>query len=298
MDAVARVRRMIGEQKVGHTGTLDPDATGVLPICLGRATKLVEILMNDNEKEYEAELLLGTVTDTQDTSGEVLKTCEVRCTLEDVRAAAARFVGDIMQLPPMYSAVKIGGKRLYEIARKGGEAERKERPVTIYGIEIPEGDGNIDPDHPVVKLRIRCSKGTYIRTLCSDIGEALGCGGTMASLVRTETDGFRIDRAVTLEELGEIYSSGRLGEILVPTESFFEDLPAFTVRDDYERFLVAGNILRREYVLTGKDGSRAVAAEDLKGLDRVRMYLTDGTFAALYKRSHRFRDFEVVKMFI
>ena len=163
-DVVAKLRGICGQKKIGHTGTLDPMATGVLPVCLGSGTKVCDML-TDKDKEYVAELLLGCTTDTQDVTGEVLSQCEVNVSEEAVREAVMSFVGDYQQVPPMYSALKVNGKKLYELAREGKEVERKARPVRILEIEI------LDMPLPVVKMRVACSKGTYIRTLCADIGE-------------------------------------------------------------------------------------------------------------------------------
>ncbi|MBP5732814.1 MAG: tRNA pseudouridine(55) synthase TruB, partial [Lachnospiraceae bacterium] len=174
-DVVAKMRGICGQRKVGHTGTLDPDATGVLPVCLGNGTKLCDMLA-ERDKEYVTELLLGVTTDTQDISGTVLSEREVNASEEEVRAAIQSFVGAYDQVPPMYSALKVNGKKLYELAREGKEVERKARRVAILEIEI------LEMKLPVVKLRVACTKGTYIRTLCHDIGEKLGCGGTMKSL--------------------------------------------------------------------------------------------------------------------
>ena len=195
MDVCAKLRGIFHEKRVGHAGTLDPMATGVLPVFVGRATRAVDFVA-DGEKEYIARLRLGLVTDTQDTTGTVLEESPVpadgRARLE---ALLPRFTGDIQQIPPMYSAIKVQGKKLYELARKGMEVERKPRTVTIHALEVLEGEGGD------FTLRVVCSKGTYIRTLCHDMGRALGCGGTMAALRRTRVGQFALKDAVTLEEL-------------------------------------------------------------------------------------------------
>ena len=178
-DVVAKLRGIVGQKKIGHTGTLDPDATGVLPVCLGKATKLCDLL-TDKNKTYEAVLLLGKTTDTQDITGEVLEEKVNRGTdRRKVREAIEGFIGDYEQIPPMYSALKVNGKKLYELAREGKVIERKARPVKILDIQI------LEIDLPKVRMEVSCSKGTYIRTLCHDIGEKLGCGGCMESLIRT-----------------------------------------------------------------------------------------------------------------
>ena len=194
-DVVAKLRGIVGQKKIGHTGTLDPDATGVLPVCLGKATKLCDLL-TDKNKTYEAVLLLGKTTDTQDITGEVLEEKSTEAlTEEKVREAIEGFIGDYEQIPPMYSALKVNGKKLYELAREGKVIERKARPVKILDIQI------LEIDLPKVRMEVSCSKGTYIRTLCHDIGEKLGCGGCMESLIRTRVSTFRIEDAKTLDEI-------------------------------------------------------------------------------------------------
>lgn len=193
-DVVAKLRGILRQKKIGHTGTLDPDAEGVLPVCLGKATKVCDLL-TDKDKEYEAVLLLGKATDTQDISGKVLKESPVSCQEEEVRAIIAGFVGNYSQIPPMYSALKVDGRKLCDLARAGKEVERAPRNVQIFSIDI------LEIALPRVRMRVHCSKGTYIRTLCHDIGQALGCGGTMAALRRTRVGQFDIGQAVTLDEL-------------------------------------------------------------------------------------------------
>ncbi len=197
-DVVYRLRRILGIKKIGHTGTLDPDAEGVLPMCIGRGTKLAEEL-TAKEKQYLAELTLGIVTDTQDISGEVLKRNEVSLSEEEIRDAIMSFIGDIEQIPPMYSAIKVDGKKLYELAREGKTVELAPRPVTIFGIDIQ----SVDLESGKISFLVDCSKGTYIRTLCHDIGKKLGCGGVMSALKRTRLGDFKIEDAFTLEEIEE-----------------------------------------------------------------------------------------------
>ena len=220
MDVCAKIRGILREKRVGHGGTLDPMATGVLPVFVGRATRAVEFAEN-GDKEYVAGLRLGLVTNTQDTTGEALEEREALVTGEQLEAALARFRGDILQVPPMYSAIKINGKKLYELARKGKEVERKPRPVTIRALELlnrPEAGGDFS-------LRVRCSKGTYVRTLCHDIGQVLGCGGCMSSLRRTMAAGFTLADAVTLEDVQE-----RGEALLRPPDSLFAGYPAVPLR--------------------------------------------------------------------
>ena len=205
-DVVAKLRGILHMKKIGHTGTLDPDAEGVLPVALGKATRLVDMI-TDKEKTYEAVMRLGVVTDTQDMSGTVLsQTTELSVTEEELCTVVSSFVGDYMQVPPMYSALKVNGKKLYELAREGKTVERKPRPVHFYEIEI------LDISFPLVRFRVTCSKGTYIRTLCHDIGEKLGCGAAMESLLRTKVGRFTLDDAITLAQTEEAVQEGiRLG---------------------------------------------------------------------------------------
>ena len=218
MDVCAKLRGILREKKIGHAGTLDPMATGVLPVFVGRATRAVEFA-EKGKKEYVAGLRLGLVTDTQDVTGTAREMREVRVSREELAAVLPRFTGEILQLPPMYSAIKINGKKLCDVARRGGEVERKPRPVTIYELELLEQTGPAD-----FTLRCVCSKGTYIRTLCHDIGQALGCGGCMSSLRRTMAAGFTLAQAVTLEEVQE-----RGEALLLPTDRYFAAYPVYTV---------------------------------------------------------------------
>ncbi len=219
MDVCAKVRGILHEKRVGHGGTLDPLATGVLPVFVGRATRAVEFAEN-SRKEYLAGLRLGLVTDTQDVTGTVLETHPVTVGREALEAALESFQGNISQIPPMYSAVKVHGKKLYELARRGEEVERKPRPVTIYELELLEAENETD-----CLFRCLCSKGTYIRTLCHDIGQALGCGGALYSLRRTMAAGYTLEEAVTIEDIQE------QGEaLLLPLDGLFAQYPALTVR--------------------------------------------------------------------
>ena len=218
MDVCAKIRGILHEKRVGHAGTLDPMATGVLPVFVGAATKAVSFAEN-GKKEYVAGLRLGLTTDTQDTTGAVLERRPVSLSREAVEAVLPRFTGDILQIPPMYSAIKINGRKLCDLARKGQAVERKPRPVTIYQLELT-GQSH-DGDYV---LRCVCSKGTYIRALCHDIGQALGCGGAMSSLRRTLASGFSIDRAVSLEQVQEAGPA-----LLLPLDAYFADYPAYTV---------------------------------------------------------------------
>ena len=261
---VARCRRIFGQKKIGHTGTLDPDAEGVLVVCLGKGTKLVDMLSHGT-KTYEAVLMLGCVTDTQDTSGTVLREYEVDVSPDEAESAVLSFEGPNMQVPPMYSALKVDGKKLVDLARRGIEVERKAREVTFSDIEI------LETDLPRIRFRVTCSKGAYIRTLCEDIGMKLGCGGCMESLLRTRTGRFEIGEALTLDEISEKVREGDLSFVM-PIDRFFDEYPRVQVPESLDADI--------------KNGSRF----ELRGLSdvpnkKVRVYLSDGAFAGIYKKS-------------
>lgn len=222
--AVARVRRICGEKKCGHTGTLDPMATGLLTVMLGGATRFSELLPS-HDKAYRAEFRLGTVTDTLDITGKVLETRPVSANAAQIAAALAEFVGEIEQLPPMYSAVSVNGKRLYDLARQGVEVEREPRRVTVYSAEILEANESAGE----YAVSVECSSGTYIRTLISDLGEKLGCGAVLTELRRTAANGFKIDSAVTLEALSQAAESGELDRLIIPVDRALEEYPIITV---------------------------------------------------------------------
>ena len=221
-DVVARIRRLYGTKQVGHTGTLDPIATGLLPVLVGRAVKASEFL-TEKDKEYVAGLRLGLTTDSEDVTGNILTQSESIPDRETVLRTAKGFVGEIMQIPPMYSALKVGGEKLVDLARKGIVIEREARPITVHELDI-EGDG---ADYT---MRVFCSKGTYIRTLCADIGKSLGCGGVMSSLIRTKTGAFSLENAYTLEAL-EAMTPDERSALLLPTETLFTHLPKVTLSD-------------------------------------------------------------------
>ncbi len=252
-DVVAKLRGICRQKKAGHTGTLDPNASGVLPVCLGNATKLCDML-TDKSKEYIAELILGKTTDTQDIWGKVLTDSGDewrKLSGEEIREAVLSFQGRQLQVPPMYSALKVNGKKLYELARAGIEVERAPREIEIEKIEIlppggaPEKEGGADAFSALPKLRIRviCSKGTYIRTLCKDIGEKLGCGAVMSSLARIRAGRFSLEKAHTLSEVEALWHAGELEKILIPTERCFAEYPAVTVSEKGQRYLENGNEL-------------------------------------------------------
>lgn len=279
-DVVAKLRGIVEQKKIGHTGTLDPDATGVLPVCLGKATKLCDLL-TDKNKTYEAVLLLGKTTDTQDITGEVLEEKSTEAlTEEKVREAIEGFIGDYEQIPPMYSALKVNGKKLYELAREGKVIERKARPVKILDIQI------LEIDLPKVRMEVSCSKGTYIRTLCHDIGEKLGCGGCMESLIRTRVSTFRIEDAKTLDEIETMKQEGKLAELLVPIDAMFPSYPKIAVKDDWKAFAKNGNPLDLKML-------KEACGQDEE--TQVRLYDESGKFIAIYQWKEK--KYHIVKMF-
>ena len=274
-DVVAKLRGILHQKKIGHTGTLDPDATGVLPVCLGKGTRLCDML-TDETKTYEALLHLGIATDTQDMSGTVTAEAPVTVTEEEVRDCIASFAGEQQQVPPMYSAIKINGQKLYDLARKGKEVERKPRNITIFELELLEQVNETD-----YLLRCRCSKGTYLRTLCHDIGEKLGCHGCMEQLIRTRVGQFDRNGAHTLDEIAAIVGEGRLSEILVPVDEMFAALRSFATADDHAKKLAEnGNPLKPAQIREiGETASGGDFAED----EEFRLYLDDGTFVGIYQ---------------
>lgn len=251
-DVVAKLRGILRQKKIGHTGTLDPDAVGVLPVCLGNGTKLCDML-TEKDKVYETVLLLGKKTDTQDISGTVLEEHEVAVTAEETATAIYSFIGDIMQVPPMYSALKVGGKKLCDLAREGITVERKARPVTIYSIEV------LKMELPRVLMRVHCSKGTYIRTLCEDIGDRLSCGGCMEQLTRTKAGRFEIAGSRTLGQIEAMVAEGTFADYVTDVQEMFTDYEPYYVRAEWNRLLWNGNPLKPEYLTKEKafaDGER------------------------------------------
>jgi len=251
-DVVSKLRGIFHEKRIGHGGTLDPMATGVLPVFVGRATRAVPFCENA-EKEYLAGFRPGIITDTQDTEGNILSTCDAQVSQNEFEDILSRFTGEIQQIPPMYSAVKIGGKKLYELARKGVEVERASRTITIHCLECI---GRSEGDY---LLRVRCSKGTYIRTLCHDIGNALGCGGCMSSLRRTMAGRFTLSDSVTMDEVLERGNNGTAESLLRPVDSIF-DCPGLTISGEALRRCLNGNDFLVKEKLS--DGSYRVYDED------------------------------------
>lgn len=281
-DVVAKLRGIVGQKKIGHTGTLDSDAVGVLPVCLGRATKLCDML-TDKDKVYEAVMLLGVETDTQDTTGQILKSSETdELTEEQVRAAVLDFVGDYNQVPPMYSALKINGKKLYELAREGKTVERAARRVQIFDIEI------LSIALPRVTMKVHCSKGTYIRTLCHDIGQKLGCGACMEKLTRTKVSRFEIKDSLTLAQIEVLKKEDRLSEILIPIDQMFANYPSIIVSGEAARLAYNGNGIKDRDVR--KD-------ENILDEAYVRVYDDVEDFIGVYQYHEKEREYRIRKMF-
>lgn len=285
-DVVAKLRGICKQKKIGHTGTLDPEAVGVLPVCFGSGTKLCDML-TDWDKEYIATLRLGLVTDTQDLTGQVLFHAEEEAVAalaqEQVRACILGFLGDYDQIPPMYSALKVNGKKLYELARAGKEVERKPRTVQIRELEI------LEMELPTVRFRVVCSKGTYIRTLCHDIGEKLGCGGAMASLTRSRVGMFGMEEALRLSEIEKLRDEDKISTVIVPPDAVFPDCREVKAAAQARRFLENGNKIP------------AGMLEDpgpLRDRERLRMYDEAGRFYGIYEYHAGAGEARPVKMFL
>ena len=277
-DCVAKLRGILKQKKIGHMGTLDPSAEGVLPIALGRATKLIELFENE-KKTYEAVMLLGTVTDTLDTEGAVLGINPVNCSAEEIIAAVDSFKGTIEQVPPMYSALKVGGKKLYELAREGKSVERAARSVVIHDIQV------ISLEIPRVKMRVTCSKGTYIRTLCDDIGKKLGCGACMEHLVRTEASGFTAERAVRFADIEEKAADGDFG-FVTPIGHVLDRYRQVKTDESEDKAAHNGNRL----YLKGKYDNTPYEGE------KITVYDSYGSLIGLYEYKESEKCFDVFKM--
>lgn len=279
-DVVAKLRGILKTKKIGHTGTLDPDAEGVLPVCIGRATKVCDIL-TDKDKVYEAVMLLGVETDTQDTTGEILKKLPVEESESVVKEAILSFVGEYAQIPPMYSALKVNGKKLYELAREGKTVERKARNVQIFSIEI------LEMDLPRVRMSVHCSKGTYIRTLCHDIGQKLGCGGCMEKLLRTKAGIFELADTLKLAEINALAKEGLVEEKIISVDELFEDHSKVWTKQEYDVVVHNGNRVKMK-----------MFQEKLpENTERLRVYDSKGEFIGVYEVCSERGDFKPVKMF-
>lgn len=303
MDVVAVLRGILKQKKIGHTGTLDPQAEGVLMVCLGNATKLCTFL-EDKDKEYVCRMLLGTTTDTEDTTGNVIKKAPFdylsvgesgenpTITDEDIKRAIHSFVGDIKQVPPMYSALKKDGKKLYELARQGIEIERDARDIKIYDIEIKE------IDMPYVTFRVKCSKGTYVRSLCRDIGEKLGVGACMDHLTRTAVSFFSIDNALKLSDIERLAKEDKIDELVLETSEVFKDKKALHVLPEYAKFIDNGNPLVKEYVKLEDLEKNSDNNQYIKEDNLFRVYNASGQFVAVYLYDESRDIYMPSKMFI
>lgn len=278
-DVVAKLRGILHMKKIGHTGTLDPEAEGVLPVVLGKATKLVDLL-TDKQKTYEALMHLGLETDTQDMTGTVLCEKTVEVSEEKVEAVIRGFVGEYKQIPPMYSALKVDGKKLYELAREGKTVERKARTVHFYEIDIKE------INLPYVRFSVTCSKGTYIRTLCHDIGQKLGCGGCMEELIRTRSGNFTWEDSMTLAEVEEAVKDGTIEDRVIRIGQVLKDYPEIFCTREGDRLLKNGNALT-EYFVKGshKEGW-------------IRMCDSQGEFKGIYQWDEAKNRYQPQKMFL
>lgn len=245
-DVVAILRKKLGIKKVGHTGTLDPEAEGVLPVCIGKATKVADYI-TDTTKIYQATMTLGIETDTQDHTGKIINQKEVISSNVEIEEAIQSYIGNYSQIPPMYSALKVNGKRLYELARQGKTIERKARDIYIYNIDIINIEGNN------IDMKIECSKGTYIRTLCADIGAKLGCGAHMSKLVRTKSSLFYIESSLKLSELDYYIDNNKLDEIILNVDHIFKDYDKLIIDSKFDKFLYNGNKLKEEYIKDNKN---------------------------------------------
>ena len=285
-DVVAVMRGLFHQKKVGHTGTLDPMATGVLPILLGKATRCAPFL-EDTNKEYQAQFQLGTATDTQDSKGNVVAVSEHKVTRQELEQVLPQFRGEILQLPPMYSAVQKDGQRLYVLARQGIEVEREKRPVTIFKCELVSFDENTQTG----TLCVACSKGTYIRTLCHDIGEKLGCGGCMEALIRTRVGRFELKDSISLKELEKIRDEERLGEYLVSVEEMFLDQPKASALPEADSLVHNGNPVKPELVKVERD-------QTYTDQQLFRMYDSDQQFLGVYRYEEDRKWLKPWKMFL
>ena len=285
-DVVARLRGILHTRKIGHTGTLDPMAEGVLPVCVGNATKLCETF-TDHDKEYEAVMLLGKRYDTLDVTGVMTESHEVMLTEEEIVSAVKSFVGGYDQVPPMYSAKKIDGQKLYDLARSGKTVERKPVFINIYDIGI------LSVDLPRVRMRVKCGKGTYIRSLIDDIGSRLGCGAAMEELTRTKVGNFDISDAIRLSELERLSAEDRISDVIITLTDIFSDLEGFIATPVISKLLRNGNVIDAKSI-------RQVSPHlsDAHDGQRVRMYDSEHNFLGVYEYKRSRDIYKPYKMFL
>ena len=292
-DAVSKLTGILRQRKIGHTGTLDPAAEGVLPMCIGKATKLCELL-TDHKKQYIAVIKFGIATDTEDVTGEIIEETsfsndwyEEKLTEDNLSKVISGFIGRQLQTPPMYSAKRVGGKRLYELAREGKVIERKPCEITIYSIEIK----NIDVSRREATIVVDCSKGTYIRTLCKDIGNELGCKAAMKSLIRTKTGDFLLENSYKLDEIEKLVKENRVSEIIIPIEDVFKNLQRVDVSG------YAGILLENGGIIKAAAVKPDIEALEPKNGEKFRMYNDEGEFKAVYSYNGDINAFKIDKMF-
>ena len=282
-DVVAKLRGILKIKKIGHTGTLDPEAEGVLPICIGNATKLCD-LITDKQKEYQGVLKLGVRTDTQDMTGKIIQSYDgdINFSQKEIEEVVQGFVGNISQIPPMYSALKVNGKKLYDLARQGIEVERKPRNITIHYINIDE------VNMPYVTMTIGCSKGTYIRTLFNDIGDKLKTYGAMEKLLRTKSGNFVLDNTIKLSEIEDLVKEDALMncDSFITTDEVLSDFQKIHLKDEYKRFVMNGNMIDAKMI-----------DEDILVAGSYRVYIDSDRFVALYKTEDT-KTFVPEKMFL
>lgn len=296
-DVVARLRGILKQKKIGHTGTLDPDAEGVLVVCLGKATKLCDIL-TDKDKCYEAVALLGKTSDTEDSSGKILSEVEVNLSPKEVEEKIMSFVGEYDQIPPMYSAIKVNGRKLYELARQGVVIERTPRPVVIHNIDIK------DITLPYVRFMVSCSKGTYIRSLCRDIGEKLSCGGLMDSLIRQSVDisetgmSFTLEDSLKLNDIEQLEQKGELDEHILTIDKMFPNLIKAKVSESGNKKLCNGNVLFADDFTKLTADNFAFSFPELQEGTKCLMYNSEGEFMAIYRFDAKMKAWKAWKMFI
>jgi len=319
-DVVARLRGILKEKKIGHTGTLDPDAVGVLVCLIGNGTKLSNML-TDHDKEYIACAHIGILTNTGDISGEIINKSNTRVSLDALKNAVKNFTGEYDQIPPMYSAIKVNGKKLYELAREGIEIERKARRVNIKAIRLLSYEGNED-DIKAFTIEVSCSKGTYIRTLCEDIGSFLGTYATMASLVRTRVGNFTIDTAKKLDEIEKVRDDDGVDEIVLSIDNIFKNLDKVNIREESMPKIKNGNFFSKEDILDltptdfvdvdevvkgfddlaceikSESGEPAEKKDDFTDGQQIRVYDNNDVFHAVYIYEKKLRRFRADKMFL
>lgn len=291
-DVVAKLRGILRQKKIGHTGTLDPMAEGVLLVCLGKATKLVDMI-TAGTKEYEASMVLGITTDTEDITGQTLSQTEVNdgINIELIETIIKSFVGKYEQIPPMYSAIKKDGKKLYEYARSGIEVEREPRTVEIFSID------NIKINIPNISFKVHCSKGTYIRSLCRDIGEKLGCGGTLTGLTRSEVYGFYLKDSLKLSDIERLRDEEKLEDYILPVDALLQNYKSYTIKEEFSKYLFNGNKLYKTQ-LVPRDVESNSNEICLNGYSEIIRVYDKDEFMALYQFNDKENNYKPYKMFL